>query len=269
MITRLREAGLLWPAILTIAGLAILISLGNWQMRRLAWKEGLIARMEARANEEPVALDALLREKQAGQPGDIEGLEFHRVRVAGRFQNDKEFHVWSPGKRGPAWSIVTPLELSEPVGEGRRDPLSSVLVIRGTVPDANKAPSTRASGNPEGKVEIIGRVRVGRVGAFSNAESATKNEWYDYDIDAMRKAIANRLFEGSASGTPEAAIATIAPFYVEAETATGRPQGPQPDLGKVNLTSRHLEYALTWYGLAAALLSVYLSFAWSRLRRPV
>jgi surfeit locus 1 family protein len=35
---------------------------------------------------------------------------------------------------------------------------------------------------------------------------------------------------------------------------------------RLELPNRHLEYALTWYGLAATLAGVYLAFAVSRLR---
>lgn len=267
MIKRLREAGLLWPTLLTITGLAILVALGNWQMRRLAWKEDLIARIEARAAEQPVALAQLISKSPKLDKEQVEDLEFRRVRVSGRFRHDQEFHVWSPGNRGPAWSIVTPLALSEPLDAGRRYPLSTVLVIRGTVLDANKSPASRQIGNPADDVTFTGRVRVGRTGAFSSAENVTKNEWYEYDIDAMRKSVAGAFVDGSASGTPDEATATIAPFFIEAETQTGGPAGPQPELGKVNLTNRHLEYALTWYGLALTLLGVYLAFAVSRWRK--
>ena len=46
MAARLR--GLILPAVLTLAALAVLVSLGNWQVERLAWKEDLIARATER-----------------------------------------------------------------------------------------------------------------------------------------------------------------------------------------------------------------------------
>src|SRR5258708_5417313 len=42
MLSALRAKGLLWPAVMTVIGVMFLVALGNWQMRRLAWKEGLI-----------------------------------------------------------------------------------------------------------------------------------------------------------------------------------------------------------------------------------
>lgn len=269
MLTRMREAGLVWPTLLTLAGFAILVALGNWQMRRLAWKETLIANVEARAKAEPISLAAALGIYTGSQVEDTaDAVEFLRVAVKGRFRHDQEFHVWSPGKRGPAWSIVTPLVLPARADRsGTRYPLNVLLVIRGTVLGADKSPAGRSAGNPEADVEFVGRVRIGRIGAFSSTQNTAKNEWYEYDIEAMRKSVAAAFAEGSASGTADEAVATVVPFFVEAETPTGGPQGPQPDLGKVNLTNRHLEYVLTWYGLAATLLAVYLAFAWTRLRQ--
>jgi len=48
--------GLVWPALVALAGIAVLISLGVWQLHRLAWKEALIARIEARGKAPPAPL---------------------------------------------------------------------------------------------------------------------------------------------------------------------------------------------------------------------
>lgn len=267
MFTRLRQAGLLWPTLLTVTGLVILVSLGTWQMRRLAWKETLIEKVEARSKAPPVSLESAIGTYTAtfadAESGDV---EFLRVVLKGRFLHRQEFHVWDPGKQGPAWSVVTPLVLPQPIGEGRRYPLTSVLVIRGAVPHARKLAASRAAGNPESSVELVGRVRFGHLGAFSNPGSAAKNEWYELDLQAMRRAVTAPSVDGSASGSPDEAMVAVAPFYIEAETPTGGAQGPQPELSKINLTNRHLEYALTWYGLAATLLGVFVAYVWSRRR---
>ena len=268
MITRLREAHLLWPTVLTLLGLAILFALGNWQMRRLAWKEALIAKVEARAKAAPVSLEAALGTYTGSQMEDTaEAIEFTRVSLTGRFHHDREFHVWSPGKAGPSWSVVTPLTLSPPLGTPDTRSFNTVLVIRGSVPDAKKVTALRTAGNPDGEVEFVGRVRLSHVGAFSSVENVAKNEWYELDLASMRKVLAMKSAQVPAAGTPPHASARLVPFYIEAETATGGPQGPQPQLNKVNLINRHLEYALTWYGLAITLLGVYLVFAFGRLRQ--
>lgn len=247
-----RRVSLLWPTVLTLVGVAILLSLGTWQMRRLAWKEALIARVEAAAKAEPQPFAEMLWRYRDGN-ASAEEVEFRRVRVAGRFDHGREFHVWAPGKAGPAWSVVTPLELAEPIAAGAgAKPVARVLVIRGVVPEASKSPATRSAGNPDGPVEIVGRIRIGRTGAFTGASSVERNQWYAYDVDGMRRVLGD---DGATAG-----------LLIEAETAAAGAAAPKPELGAINLTNRHLEYALTWYGLAATLIGVYVAFVLGRRR---
>ncbi len=70
MLRALREQQLLWPAVATLLGIAALIGLGNWQMQRLAWKEGLIAAIAERTHLPPVPLDE--EEKLATAVADVE-----------------------------------------------------------------------------------------------------------------------------------------------------------------------------------------------------
>ncbi|MEO0748023.1 MAG: SURF1 family cytochrome oxidase biogenesis protein, partial [Pseudomonadota bacterium] len=39
-----------------LTGIAVLVSLGMWQVQRLAWKEGVLAQIDARIAALPVAL---------------------------------------------------------------------------------------------------------------------------------------------------------------------------------------------------------------------
>src|SRR4029079_6200113 len=122
MLSTLREKRLLWPGVATLAGIAMLIALGNWQMRRLAWKEGLIAAIAERAHAEPVSL------ADAEHRG--EDIEYLRVKARGKLLNDKELHFYAlDEKDGVGWHVVTPLQLTDG---------AVVFVNRGFVPDALK-----------------------------------------------------------------------------------------------------------------------------------
>jgi surfeit locus 1 family protein len=67
MLQKLKAAGLVWPTLATLVGVALLLSLGNWQWQRKAWKEGLIAERSERAKAAPVPLaDALAAAKAKG-----------------------------------------------------------------------------------------------------------------------------------------------------------------------------------------------------------
>ena len=259
---------------MTLLALIFLVGLGNWQMRRLAWKEALIANMNAARTSPPKPLakivesarERIIGRKKASVRRDGLPDEFTRVTLTGRFEHDQEFHVWSPGSDGPGWTVITPLRLVQPLNAGSRYPMSHVLVIRGRVSAARKAPSKRRDGQVPGVVQLTGRLRYGNGGGYFAAKAnPVENKWYDRDLTAMRKIVVARLVAGSASGSADEAINAVAPFYVEAETVTGGAGAPGPKLENVRISNKHLGYALTWYGLALALLGVFIIYAKNRL----
>ncbi len=63
----LRDKRLLWPGIATLVGVVLLVGLGSWQMRRLAWKQALIAVIAERAHAAPVAVDAAEERAASGE----------------------------------------------------------------------------------------------------------------------------------------------------------------------------------------------------------
>ncbi|MEL6374097.1 MAG: SURF1 family protein [Pseudomonadota bacterium] len=256
--------------VLTIAALtafAILVTLGTWQLQRLAWKEDLIARLEAGARADPVDVAAIAKRLQNGEK--LEDVRFRPVSVAGTFDHAREFHVWAgTSKGGPAWQVVTPLRLVTALPGRKRYDTRYVLVIRGVVPERAKAAQQRAGGQPQGPQQIVGRVRLGAPGSmFAPAPSQTRNRWFRLDIAGMRRAIATAFVEGSASGTPDEAIMLTLPFFIEAYQASPGTGAPKPRLSGINLRNRHFSYALTWYGLAATLLAIYALMVHARLRR--
>jgi len=250
MLQRLRKAHLVWPTLAALAGLAVLIGLGSWQMERKAWKEGLIAKIAARVHADPVPLPA-----GATQDGG-EDLEYLHVSARGRFHHDKERYLYAPATDGLGWHVYTPLELS---------PQRIVWVNRGWVPDARKAPSTRPEGQVPGEVEVRGLVRLQmRPGWFTPANEPSHNIWYWPDLGAMT---ASAFPEGPqiAPGWPQTPVSL--PLVLEADAQPEPPGGlPRGGVTRLQLPNRHLEYALTWYGLGATLVGVYLAFAVSRLR---
>jgi surfeit locus 1 family protein len=238
----MRAKGLIGLTACVLAALAVLIALGVWQLERLKWKEGLIAQIEARATAAPVALgeaEALLR---AGQDPS-----YMRVRAEGRFHHGRERYLYGFADGQPGWHVITPLETAD----GER-----VLIDRGFVPDALKDPSTRPQGQVEQIVEVTGLVRMPeRQGLFTPDNEPAANRWFWRDLRGM-----------SASMFPSGTV-QVAPFFVEAEKSEvpgGWPKGGQTRLVIVN---NHLQYALTWFGLAACLLGVYAAYVWSAYRR--
>ena len=244
MLQKLKQAGLIWPTVAALLALGVLLALGTWQLQRKAWKEDLIARMAARTHAAPVDLPA---GQGFANPGEREYLH---VAVAGRLLHDKERYLYAPTPAGLGWHVFTPMETTS--GQ-------LLWINRGWVPDARKDPATRPQGQMPGAVRITGLIReVPKPGMFTPANDAARNLWYWPDIAAMTQAAYR-----DAPGTTKTAL----PFWIDADAQPEPPGGlPKGGTTRLDLPNRHLEYAITWYGLALTLIGVYLAFAAGRLK---
>ena len=157
---------------MTAAAIAILLSLGKWQLDRRAWKEALIAAIEARTKEEPVDL---LSAYSATYQSDL-GFEYMRVKARGRFHHDKERYFYAPDPElGPGYHVYTPFEVAEGGG--------ILFVNRGYVPEALKSADRRPQGQLDGEVEVTGLLRApGQQGFFTPDNDPTRNLWYWRDL---------------------------------------------------------------------------------------
>ncbi len=222
--------------------IALLVGLGLWQLERRAWKEALIAKVEARVKAEPVGLDEAIIMARGG-----EDVSYLRVRVEGRFAHDQERYLYALSGNEPGWHVITPLMTA-----GGK----AVLVDRGFVPKALMGPTSRRAGQVEGLVSVAGLARPPeQQGLFVPDNAPDENRWFWRDLSAM------------ASSLPPATRANLAPFFIDAEASSipgGWPRG-----GETRLTfpNDHLQYAITWFLLAGCVLAVYLVYLRGRLRR--
>ena len=234
--------GLLIPAVIAFI---VLIGLGTWQIQRKAWKEGLIAALDAQLAAPPIALPA---------PATWAGLdrakdEYRRVTFSATFDNSKEALLFAapstfrPDVDGPGYWVMTPARMADG---------HIVIVNRGFVPDGRQDPKTRAAGQIAGPVAIVGSMRwTGERHWFTPADEPAKNLWFTADPQSI----------AAAKG-----LAGVAPFYVEQESPV--PPGGLPKPGKlmVTLPDNHLQYALTWYGLALVLVIMFVVWAYGQNR---
>lgn len=225
-----------WPTVIAIPAFVTLLGLGTWQVFRLAEKDAINAFRAERAAAPPVEL--------AGNPADLAPLEFRRVRVRGQFDHDRELYIYGRSQRGnDGYYIMTPL---------RREGASPVLVNRGWVPRDRKEPARRAEGQPGGTVEVVGYLRHdARRGWLMPDNDVAGNHWFWFDLPAMSR---------------KAGLAEAATFYLEADTTPNPGNFPVGGQTQIHLPSNHLQYAITWYALAAAFAVIYV--LWHR-RRPV
>jgi len=245
---RFRRAGLLWPTAASLALFLVLTGLGSWQLERKEWKEALLATIAARVAAPAVEL---ARAEAMARAGD--DIAYLHVLARGRFLHDKERYLYAPTAAGLGWHVYTPLELA---------PGRVVWVNRGFVPDANKVRYTRAAGLVAGEVEVSGLVRpYQKKGVFEADNDVARNLWYWPDVKAMSASAFPSI-----AGPPFAGIAGP-PFAIDADRSPVPGGLPQGGVTRLQLPNHHLEYALTWYGLALTLIAVYFSLAAGRLRQ--
>ena len=224
-------SGKVWQILIAaILGTALLVGLGVWQLQRLAWKEALIAERDARLTSAPVTLDAALKAFDADSP-----VEFLKVEADGTFQHDAEAFVLTAEDGVPGFEVVTPLESKDGI---------IVLVDRGFVPEPLKDPAKRPGSQPQGEVKVTGILRrhVGSRGSFSPDNDPGANIWYWWDVPAML---------AYARIAPDS---RVAPFVLHVPPGEGGQTLPAPVAVDAALTNNHLQYALTWFALAAILI---------------
>lgn len=220
--------------VLTALGVALLVALGVWQVQRLRWKEGLIAGAEAAATRPPEPLDAVL----AG--GDVEFRKAMMVcpgLATAPYVELQTIHDGQPG--------VRLISACRPVG--REDVL---LVDRGFVADGQDArPRVLASTLP---LVLVGELRV-TPPPPALAPPPAEGRFYARDSAAMAKALG--------------VTGPLRPETVFALTAVN-PEVPAlvPSAPPAAFSNNHFGYALTWFGLAVALIGFYAALLRRRLK---
>ncbi|MDO8380812.1 SURF1 family protein [Phenylobacterium sp.] len=229
-----------FPLVLTLATLiaaAILVWLGTWQLQRLAWKQDLLARVAAlqAAPAKPLgpALDALAHGANA---------DFTRVVVdCPGLGSAPYLELYSVRESGAGLRLI-----SACVVESAK--YRTILVDRGFVADT-------ISARPP--VDLVDRTPVRLAGVLRSPDKASfvtpkndlaGNHWYSRDIPAMAAHLK---------------APSPAPIILAAETSSNPTwQALKPEPLPAEIPNRHLEYALTWFGLAGALVAVYAAMLW-------
>ena len=224
----------LLPVLTALPVLALLVGLGVWQLQRLAWKTGLLARIDAAEAAPPAPLGP--------DPAPYSPAPYSKVSATGRFEAGREalYGVEVRDQQLGAHLVVPLIRADAP----------PLLVDRGWVPMQRQEPLDQ----PEGQVTVTGYVRPPDERSWlSAADDAPARRFYTFDPAAI----------GAALGLPR-----VAPFGLVALARPGLPPRalPQPAQHLPRPDNPHLGYAFTWFGLAAALLGVLAVFLHRRLR---
>ena len=195
-----------------IGGAAILISLGVWQMKRLAWKEGLLADIDTRIAAAPVALPAQPdRSEDAYLPVEATGvLGASHLRV-----------LVSRKNVGAGYRIIRPMRRTQ----------GDILIDMGFVTTEAASDLLFEEGPP---LTVVGNLQWPQeTDSFTPAPDTDNNIWFARDVDAMAQALGTR---------PILVVRRDAPQL-------GGPLSPMP-VDTSAIPNDHLQYAITWFSLA-------------------
>lgn len=219
----------------SLVALAVLIALGGWQLHRLEWKTALLADLAARAEADPAALADVVTRARAG-----EDRRFVAVQSEGSFTGGVA-HMPARARGGSGWRTLALFEAADEAGV-------QVVVDMGVRPGPAGAPDPYRP--PEGRLAVRGLVGPeARRNTFTPPADTQSGVFYMRDVDAL----------GNYFGADPA---RLAPFTLAlTEAVQDGDDAPRPAPPTVDgIANRHFEYALTWFGLAAALAGVYAAF---------
>ena len=239
-VTSTRTRGIVGLAIVTLVIVGTLLSLGFWQLQRRTDKHALIAALTERLAGAPGALPAAATWPALTPATD----EFRRVSFMAILKPVPDAMVYSSGSGvrtdvpGPVTWAFLPAQL--PSGE-------TVVINAGFVQNTmqDRAQQDRAvqrliTGAP---VAMTGYLRFPEAaGALTPNDDVKKRLWFTRDQRDMAKALG---------------WGAVAPFYVDLEAPVPDSGIPKPGPLEVHLKDDHLQYAITWFGLAAAVLGAF------------
>jgi len=225
-----------WTSIAAVAGIALTLALGQWQIGRAEYKESLQAHYDALSREPAI--------KVGGEPLDRDGILLRRVEVRGEYAPkftvfvDNRIHRHQPG-----FHVATPLRIA---GSQRY-----VLVNRGWVASPRDR-SLPAVSTPAGEQGVQG-IAVGYSERYLELSTkvAEGNVWQNLVFERFRQATGLEL----------------QPFVIQQEGAAADGlvrEWSRPDLGR----NTHLAYAFQWYAMSLAIFIYYLVTHVRRRRAP-
>ncbi|WP_041816794.1 SURF1 family protein [Rickettsia akari] len=207
----------------------ILVSLGFWQLSRLKEKKLFLASMQAN-----LTLPAInLAEIQ-------DNLPYHKVKITGQFLPNKDIYLYgrrSMSSEKDGYYLVTPFKTIED---------KVILVARGWFSNRNKNIITQATNDQPH--EIIGVTMPSEKTRIYLPANDIKNKvWLTLDLKEASQTLELNLenFYIITEGQDISNLDILLPLSIN-------------DLAAIR--NDHLEYALTWFGLAISLIVIYMIY---------
>lgn len=210
-----------------LGGAAILLALGIWQVQRLAWKEGVIAEIDSRITDDPVALPA---------DPDPERDAYLPVVITGMLTGDTLRVLVSQKEVGAGYRLITAMDSDA----------GQVLIDRGFVAVDDKGIAT-----PDVSITVQGNLQWPQeTDSYTPEPDRDNNIWFARDVPLLAEALETRPILIVAN-----AVSQDDPVVTPLPVDTSR------------IPNDHLQYAITWFSLAAIWVAMSIYFI-TRRRAP-
>jgi cytochrome oxidase assembly protein ShyY1 len=237
---KLRRRGVAGFAIFTLVMLAVFVGLGVWQLQRRVEKHALIAALTERLAAAPGALPSSSQWSALTPAKD----EFRRVSFTATYAPVPDAMVYSSGSSvredisGPGTWAFIPARLA-----GGETVVINTGFVPNTMQDRGLEDRTVARLMTNQPVMLTGYIRFPeKAGMLTPTENLAKRLWFTRDHLAMAQAL----------GWGE-----VAPFYIDLESPMPPSGVPKPGPLEVHLKDDHMQYAITWFALAGAVVVAF------------
>lgn len=215
---------------MTIIGVAILCGLGTWQLQRMAWKNGIIAQLDAAYGE---TTEDVASFSWAWSPDNA---SFAFEKAGGVFRPDKAILLGPKTKDGKVGHhLIVPLAYR-----------GKTLFVDMGWTDVTEISDLPIHSARKKRVEFTGLLRQPDWNNFTPENSPENDVWTKLDLEGIAKA---------------KDLPPPLPVMMYAETASYKFDAAFPNNERWYPRNKHLQYALFWYALAAALLAVFVIYA--------
>lgn len=239
----------LWPTLAAVVAIALMLSLGDWQLSRAREKESRQAQHEQLSRQPTIALPTT--------PVKFEDFQFRQIEAHGTYVPLHTIYLDNKIVRGVAgYQILTPLRLGVSAETGNDASAMHVLVNRGWVAAGNDRSKLPQVTTPAGQVIVAGiSVSPTQKTLELSAETVSGQVWENLDLERYRKATG----------------LTLQPLLLlqhdDAKDGGARDglvrQWERPDSG----AAKNLGYAFQWFAMALTLLIIYLVLSVKRVKR--
>ncbi len=234
----------------------VLVSLGVWQWKRMAWKEGILAQIEQNGQAEPIGLSAVI-EKVKGAIGGLNKAEYSHVRLTGEYDHSRQLYFFGQQKGRVGWFLYTPLEYKTGF---------FVFVNRGFFPGNRPEASAKGLPLPNGKVEVVGLLRMGlekKPSRFTPKNNTEKKEYFWRSLRDMTlgsfggKAVLSSINSSSIhSREGSTGYQVVLPFSIDLERKDHAGKWPMAGTTILKPANSHFTYMMTWFSFAITLLII-------------